>query len=43
VGVGAGIRYYTAIGPIRIDVAVPLEKTSDSGSAEVYIGIGQAF
>jgi translocation and assembly module TamA len=25
-GVGAGVRYYTPIGPIRVDIAVPLRK-----------------
>jgi translocation and assembly module TamA len=25
-GVGAGVRYYTPIGPIRVDIAVPLSK-----------------
>jgi translocation and assembly module TamA len=43
VGAGAGLRYYTPIGPIRVDVAVPLEKQQNSDSLEVYIGIGQAF
>jgi outer membrane translocation and assembly module TamA len=26
VGVGAGVRYYTPIGPIRFDVAVPTQR-----------------
>ena len=44
-GVGAGIggRYYTAIGPIRVDLAIPVNKLPDSGSFQIYIGIGQAF
>lgn len=43
-GVGTGVRYYTPIGPIRFDVAVPVDrrKTIDD-SFEVYIGLGQAF
>ena len=43
VGVGAGLRYLTAIGPIRVDIGVPL--TSDRGdtSYALYVGIGQAF
>jgi translocation and assembly module TamA len=43
VGAGAGVRYYTAIGPIRLDFAVPLEKEPGGDSFELYIGIGQAF
>jgi len=43
VGVGVGARYYTAIGPIRLDVAVPLRRDAHSGKWQLYIGIGQAF
>ena len=42
-GVGVGARYYTSFGPIRLDVALPVIKQSNSGSYEVYIGLGQAF
>jgi translocation and assembly module TamA len=43
VGVGLGLRYYTGVGPIRIDVAMPTHSTSDSGHLEVYVGLGQVF
>jgi len=43
VGAGIGARYYTSIGPIRLDFAVPLNKRPGDDSFEVYIGIGQAF
>jgi translocation and assembly module TamA len=43
VGAGVGFRYYTAIGPIRADLAVPLVKQQGSGSFGFYIGIGQSF
>ena len=43
IGAGVGARYYTAIGPIRLDVAVPLNKPRGGDSFELYIGIGQAF
>jgi translocation and assembly module TamA len=44
VGVGAGVRYYTPIGPIRFDVAVPTKHySSDDVPFQVYIGLGQAF
>ncbi len=42
-GAGIGARYYTAIGPIRVDVAVPLNKEPGGDSFDLYIGIGQAF
>jgi translocation and assembly module TamA len=43
VGAGVGVRYYTAIGPLRLDFAVPLTKVPGNDSYQVYIGLGQAF
>jgi translocation and assembly module TamA len=43
VGVGLGLRYYTGIGPIRLDVALPINRTPGSGSFQLYIGLGEAF
>jgi translocation and assembly module TamA len=43
VGVGAGVRYYTSIGPLRLDFAVPTYRRSNDDRFEVYIGLGQAF
>jgi translocation and assembly module TamA len=42
-GAGVGFRYYTPIGPIRLDVAVPLNRLPGGDSLALYIGIGQAF
>ena len=42
-GVGVGARYYTSLGPIRFDIAVPLEKRRKDEILEAYIGLGQAF
>jgi translocation and assembly module TamA len=54
-GAGAGVRYYTPIGPIRVDVAVPFKRRSSQAATastpfiqgddafEIYIGLGQAF
>lgn len=44
VGAGVGLRYYTAVGPIRLDVATPLsndDQTADT--VQFYISLGQAF
>ncbi|MBV9726984.1 MAG: BamA/TamA family outer membrane protein [Gammaproteobacteria bacterium] len=43
VGVGAGPRYYTPIGVLRLDIAVPTYRRTNDDRFEVYIGIGQAF
>jgi len=40
---GLGLRYYTAVGPIRLDVAMPLNRRPDDNRWALYIGIGQAF
>ncbi len=42
-GAGVGARYYTPIGPVRVDVAVPLNKQRNGDSFELYLGLGQAF
>lgn len=42
--VGAGVRYHTPIGPIRLDVAVPLNKRRKlDNCVQVYLSIGQSF
>ena len=43
IGVGAGLRYYTGFGPLRLDFAVPLNKRAGDPDYALYIGIGQAF
>jgi len=42
-GAGLGVRYSSAIGPIRLDLATPLNRQHGDSLLEVYIGIGQAF
>ena len=42
-GAGIGARYYSAIGPIRLDVATPLNPREDDPKIAVYVSIGQAF
>lgn len=42
-GAGAGVRYFTGLGPLRLDVATPINPRDDDDLVAVYIGIGQAF
>ncbi len=42
-GAGVGVRFYTAIGPIRFDFAVPLNPRGSDDSFQVYFSIGQSF
>jgi len=40
---GIGLRYYSAIGPLRIDLAFPIDKRKGDDSVAFYLSIGQAF
>lgn len=42
-GAGLGFRYFTVAGPIRLDVAFPLNPRSSDDVFEIYISLGQAF
>lgn len=43
-GAGVGVRYFTGFGPLRFDVAVPLNQKEDlDQNYQFYISIGQAF
>ncbi len=42
-GAGIGVRYATGIGPIRLDIAIPVSGPDDASGFEIYLGIGQAF
>ena len=44
VGAGIGIRYATPLGPLRVDVATPINRRDGVDPAvQVYFGFGQAF
>ncbi len=40
---GLGLRYYTGIGPIRLDVAFPLNPRPGDQPVVLYVSIGQSF
>jgi translocation and assembly module TamA len=42
-GVGIGGRYYTNFGPIRLDIATPVNRRPGESRVSVYVSIGQAF
>ncbi|WP_241502655.1 autotransporter assembly complex protein TamA [Bombella intestini] len=43
VGCGGGIRYFTPIGPVRVDVAVPINRPHRGDKWELYLGLGETF
>lgn len=42
-GAGVGVRYYPGFGPLRFDIATPLDRRSGESPVQIYISIGQAF
>ena len=43
VGAGIGARYYTSLGPFRLDVAVPVNPRPIDKGFQFYLSFGQAF
>jgi len=43
VGAGFGVRYDLGLGPIRADIAFPLDKRQGDPAFQIYISIGQSF
>lgn len=43
IGAGLGVRYATPAGPIRLDVATPINPTEFDRDFQIYFSIGQAF
>jgi outer membrane translocation and assembly module TamA len=40
---GLGFRYSSPVGPLRLDVAWPLDRREDDSEYEIYIGFGTVF
>ena len=40
---GLGVRYHTDFGPLRADIAVPLNKRDADNWFQLYVSLGQAF
>ncbi|MHB9879219.1 autotransporter assembly complex protein TamA [Pacificimonas sp. ICDLI1SI03] len=42
-GIGIGARYFTRFGPVRADIATPINRRPGEARVAVYVSIGQAF
>src|SRR3546814_10947023 len=42
-GAGFGLRYYTGLGPIRLDLAFPINPRHEDDFFQLYVSLGQAF
>lgn len=42
-GAGVGLRYKLPFGPIRADIAFPLDRREGDADFQIYVSIGQAF
>lgn len=43
IGAGLGLRYYTGLGAIRVDAAVPVDPVRGDPRFALYIGLGESF
>jgi outer membrane protein assembly complex protein YaeT len=41
--IGAGLRYVTPLGPVRVDVAFPIDAPPEAEESHFFISIGQSF
>ena len=41
--VGLGFRYYPGFGPVRVDIATPVDRRDGESPVQFYISIGQSF
>ncbi len=43
VGAGPGLRYFSPIGPLRLDVGFPINRRPSDDAYQLYVSLGQAF
>ncbi len=43
IGAGLGLRYYTSLGPVRVDLAMPVQRRKGESPYAIYVSIGQSF
>jgi translocation and assembly module TamA len=43
IGAGVGVRYNTGFGPLRFDIATPINPAPGDSRVAVYVSLGQAF
>jgi translocation and assembly module TamA len=43
VGTGLGLRYFSPVGPLRLDIGFPINRRAVDDAFQLYISIGQAF
>jgi len=42
-GVGGGIRYRTPVGPLRVDIGIPLDRRRGDAAWQLHVSVGPAF
>lgn len=40
---GVGVRFYPGFGPVRFDIATPVDRREGDDPVQIYVSIGQAF
>jgi translocation and assembly module TamA len=43
IGAGPGLRYFSPIGPLRLDVGFPINRRPSDDAYQLYVSLGQAF
>ncbi len=43
IGAGPGLRYFSPIGPVRLDVGIPVNPRPSDDAFQLYVSLGQAF
>ncbi len=43
IGAGPGLRYFSPIGPVRLDLGIPVNRRPSDDAFQLYVSFGQAF